>query len=871
MASRPIPPQDHRNYTYGPNPAMGPISMAPVVPPEPIDGNELAPYRYGGPRRKHAKQIARAAQVTKPWKGKSIIDVPRDVLCEVFDYLDVGDLKVVALVCKALSFLASSCLYKRYVWKVKGSRNVETVQFAHAMRSLATTRRGELIATADFYHSENMHDTFSLLENLPGLTRLSIRFRDVDKFPHSYNEDQFAAKFPDLLPRLEELNVHPSHGFPELEPILKWTTSLQRLFVAVPYRWQPPGDVFTRDNAISKLVGDQLRELRLGAQEDDYSDYDDSQYQVGSIVRFASLPDVSCREDFPNLKRVEFGEMWICEDDPFNRIKFMIEVWKAHVAHGGWDVKLHDSLEIAWFELIELEKRGLAFSKRFLAWLDKLKGPNDDDILFADDMVHTWEELSAPRILEITDFGMQLMDSHRRFRLKIAGEYPPNSEPQTIATLLNIAPSVTSVTIRPHQFPISETRFGREETIQEAQEVFVQWNDFFKEFFPKCVNMETLRIRSDTTGDGGDIPLGKYEIDLAKLCRRFKLRHLDVDASALTQPETNAGHDIPYTINQEEPYMAIKHLAWISLPDPRSGYNDLKNNLLNLTHLTLHGIFLHRQTEFIWFTNLPAKLKNMVKLCVHGLVWHAGFDRQSAWGGEGDGWEDIDEDEDPFLVHHHQMHYHHHGDYEFQNPPDPNQDAGREQPFDDHDRSMNQALAHFFLNDFEQAMQQKLGLTPENCMQNAQYRMAIASRDAMRGELERRGRDGTVRTQLNPFIHYGFPIPGPPETPDPEEEREDEPEEDDGSDAESTDSGFGTDPRFAEQIDEELRSARLAEWVRQVLLATARRTGSKCRDFEITDVKVDATSLRPWYFREQKAEDWIQTALGTNSIALQYF
>jgi uncharacterized membrane protein len=33
--------------------------------------------------------------------------------------------------------------------------------------------------------------------------------------------------------------------------------------------------------------------------------------------------------------------------------------------------------------------------------------------------------------------------------------------------------------------------------------------------------------------------------------------------------------------------MAIKHLAWISLTDPRSGYSDLKNNLLNLTHLTL--------------------------------------------------------------------------------------------------------------------------------------------------------------------------------------------------------------------------------------------------------------------------------------------
>jgi hypothetical protein len=29
--------------------------------------------------------------------------------------------------------------------------------------------------------------------------------------------------------------------------------------------------------------------------------------------------------------------------------------------------------------------------------------------------------------------------------------------------------------------------------------------------------------------------------------------------------------------------------------------------------------FLTRQTEFIWFTNIPAKLKNLVKLRVNGL------------------------------------------------------------------------------------------------------------------------------------------------------------------------------------------------------------------------------------------------------------
>jgi hypothetical protein len=103
------------------------------------------------------------------------------------------------------------------------------------------------------------------------------------------------------------------------------------------------------------------------------------------------------------------------------------------------------------------------------------------------------------------------------------------------------------------QIAISGIRFGRADAIQQAQEAFVQWNDFFKEFFPKCTILETLRIHSRTTGDGGDIPFGKDKVELTSLCRQFKIRPLDIDASALTQPDTNARNDIPYMINHEEP------------------------------------------------------------------------------------------------------------------------------------------------------------------------------------------------------------------------------------------------------------------------------------------------------------------------------
>jgi hypothetical protein len=702
-----------------------------------------------------------------------------------------------------------------------------------------------------------MHEAFTLLENLTGIKKLSIRFRDTEQSPSAYTEAHFAAKFPDLLSQLKELNVYPSHDFAALEPILKHTTELEKLFVSVPYMFQPEGARFTPDHVITKTVGKQLKELRFGAQDDDLQDYDDAEYFPNSITRFSSLPDVSNKSDFPNLKKVEFGQIWIREDDDFDKLKFWLDVWRAQIAHGGWNVKLHGPLEIEWGELVELKKKGLEVSKQFLAWLDTLKGPEDDDIVFAEDMVHVWEELPIAERTEVTNFALRLFEDRGKMSVKITGEYPPTTEPHTYNVLQKVSPFMTSVTIRPQQFPITGMRLGREDAIQEAQEAFAQWTDFFKEFFPKCTSLETLRIRSDTTGDGGDIPLGKYEVELARLCRQFKLRSLDVDASALTQPETNAGNNVPYTINHEEPHMAIKHLAWISLPDPRSGYNDLKNNLLNLTHLTLHAIFLTRQTEFIWFTNIPAKLKNLVKLRVNGLVWHAGYDRQQAWIEKNPSWEDIDDDDDPFP---HGAHMH---------APDPLSDIGRQQPIDEQDRLMNQTLAQFFLNDFEGAMQQKLGLSPENCMQNSQYRMMIASRDAMRGELERRGRDGTMRTQLDPFLYYGHQVPPAPSGPTGNEEPADD-EEGYESDAESTHSGFGVDPRFTEEIDEKLRSARLAQWVERLLVATARRTGGRCRDIKIRDVRVDGTELNPWCFRTGQPTTWVQDALGAR-VEPQYF
>ena len=50
---------------------QGPISIAPVVPPEPNAGSDLAPYRYGGPQKRRAKRISRAAVTEK--KGIKLV------------------------------------------------------------------------------------------------------------------------------------------------------------------------------------------------------------------------------------------------------------------------------------------------------------------------------------------------------------------------------------------------------------------------------------------------------------------------------------------------------------------------------------------------------------------------------------------------------------------------------------------------------------------------------------------------------------------------------------------------------------------------------------------------------------------------------
>ncbi|KAF8245473.1 hypothetical protein K440DRAFT_407088 [Wilcoxina mikolae CBS 423.85] len=682
---------------------------------------------------------------------------------------------------------------------------------------------------------------------MTGLTKLGICFRDTNSNPNSYSEADFEEEFGDtLIPRLEDLSVYPFGGVEAMEGILRKAASLEKLLIALPFEFRPVAGAMNKNHLLTQTVGKQLKELHFGSQDDDTSQYlnapDDDSLELG----FKPLPDLGSKDDWPHLKLVEFGRIWALDDDDMDRINFLQNVWKAHTKHGGWKVKFREPVLLELYEVSALASKGESGIERassFFSWLREVNSEDVDVVAIGMETHRVLsEELNDAALANLAIFAKHLFRGG--LKLKLTGYFPPNAEPAVTPVLKKLTPLITRLTVHPDEMLHG---FGdAEDDLAEAQDAFVQWSDFLKGFLPKCTHMKTLRIRSNTTGQGGDIPLGKFETELATLCRKHKFRNLDIDACALTQPETNAGNDMPFTMNIEEPYMAIKHLAWISLPDPRSGWNNLENNLLNLRSLTLTGIFLHRQTEFIWFTNLTAKLKYLEKLRVHGLVWHAGHDKEQSWE-EDEEWcdaSDNDDDEDTFV------------------PPDPNDDTAREQPKDDQDKLMNQAIAQFFLNDFEDAMHKKLNLTPENCVDNAQYRMMISSRDAMRSELERRGEDGTMRIQPDPFSH-GHPIPKRPKPPAPDPDDNDD--DDDTASVKSTGSKFGVDPRFVENIDEELRAQRLGEWVRRLLVATARRTGGLCRDVEVRDVKVCAKGVKVWWYRDRnkkKVKRWMDHVLG---------
>lgn len=416
-----------------------------------------------------------------------------------------------------------------------------------------------------------------MLRNMTGVTKLSVRFSTISRKPRGFCEADFEAEFGEsLVPQLRDLSLYPSKDLDRVEGILQKATGLERLLLALPRRLRDDGCFGVgSDHLLTRTVGKRLKELCLGTTEPARA--------VGMPTEvLPPLPDLGAKGDWPNLKLVEYGEVWQPDRDLLGRVRFLLAAWDAQQRHGGYQVRLHRPFALELHEFRELvdtrdagrERASLERAGQFLAWLKTLSdlhGADEDDVAMGPATSQALIDLHDEKAtLEFSGFAQQLLCGG--FRMTIHGISPPSDHPRVLDVLKALVPLATRVTIRPEQTPA-------EADLLLSLSQFTQWGNFIGGLLPRLQNVATLRFRSDSTGHGGDIPLGNYQKELAGLCRSRRLRHLDVDAWALTQPETNVSNDIPFCDGADDPYMAIKNLGWISLPDPRSGWNSLEHNL----------------------------------------------------------------------------------------------------------------------------------------------------------------------------------------------------------------------------------------------------------------------------------------------------
>lgn len=371
-------------------------------------------------------------------------------------------------------------------------------------------------------------------------------------------------------------------------------------------------------------------------------------------------------------------------------------------------------------------------------------------------------------------------------KLRIDSIFPPSTKNGILPIMKKFASRLVQLTLSPSEIDPSGEVEDVDLIASTVQIASKEWRNFLETILPLCKNMHTLRTISRIGGDGVDIQLGETEKSLATLCRVHKLRHLDIDISSLPQSESlfrSALRDRDGPGDAPRP--AIRELAWISTPHGSMMKPNFKNCLQNLRSLKMRNLFILRRIEMVWFTNLTAKLKNLELVEVQGLVWHIGYEH---------GLADSEDDDDA--------------------------DKGKDGAKDDED---------------EEWQDSEFGDDDE-----------IPS---MKEVSEQIGKLSLVnRLDVDSSLLAWLPDDSESDS-DSESEVEGDKQgkiDDDGDDTRSVDSDFGSDPRFSETVNEELHVARLKGWICKVLIATAKKTGGRCRKVIIKDLRIDAKGLDPW-------------------------
>lgn len=498
------------------------------------------------------------------------------------------------------------------------------------------------------------------------------------------------------------------------------------------------------------------------------------------------------RSRFPSLKVFNVTRLhWSLsdKDSRIERVKLLYEICKASKRHSQWKFP-HRSLPVDVLELAVLEAEQI---KTLYLWLCENILEWDGEVLLKEISLLNPVEV----IPELESFlkKMEKIADVVPLKLRIESIFPPTKKSKLMPVIKKFAPRLVQLTA---SLSMVDPDGGNDEELitSSAQLGFMEWTLFLEEFLPLCKNMHTFRTISQTGGNGADIALErKLESTLAKLCRVHKLRHLDIDLASLLQPETLPGA-LLLNGNEEPgegPRKVIQGLAWISTPHGSMMKPDFKNCLQNLRTLKMKNLFIFRQVEMVWFTNLTAKLKNLELIEVHGLVWHVGYEK-----GESDSGDDDDYGEDDYGRH--------------RNGDD---DKWEDSDFDVDEipslKEVGEQIGKLGLVNRLDADSSLLSWLPEDSESDSD------SESEEDEEMVKRLAHGNLSK-----------------------------DDDDDDDTHSTDSNFGSDPRFTKAVNEELRITRLNGWICKVLVETAKKTGGRCREVVIKDLRVDGRGLDPW-------------------------
>lgn len=555
------------------------------------------------------------------------------------------------------------------------------------------------------------------------------------------------------------------------EKILGHLPKLQNLYASIPnpedaHRSLPYMDYKQIGPTIAATVGHTL--VRLGI----------SRWPgLAHIDNF--IKPLGDRSKFPALKIFNIAQLSsTVGDERLERVKPLYAICKASECHGQW-IFPHKGLQLGVLEMAELKSGQI---KTLCLWLAKNIPGWDDEFLIGD--VSFLNPVEANPKLEGFLKKMETIADVIPLKLRIDSVVPPTRKNRMLSIVKKFASCLVQLTVSPSEIdPTGEA--GDDEFVATAAKMaFVEWCEFLMTILPLCKNMHTFRTVSRTRGEGADIALhGKLEHFITALCKDHKLRHLDIDAASLLQPESLPG-SVLFDRDEpgEAPRVVIQGLAWMSTPRGSSMRPDFSNCLQNLRTLKIRNLFILRQVEMVWFTNLTAKLKNLELIEIHGLVWHIGYEGDEA--NFEDGVEGDDEDDEW-------------QDSEFD--------------YDEEIPSMEVVGAQIG----------KLGLV--NRLDADSSLLAWLPEDPDSDSDSEPEAEGGKRRLARGRVSGG-----------------------DDDDAHSTDSNFGSDPRFSKAVNEELRVSRLGRWICKVLVETAKKTGGRCRKVVIRDLKIDAKGLDPW-------------------------